>query len=149
MIARLDANHFDENELLQIKVALHTPYIQNSGEYERCDGQIEYKGVQYNYVKRMVYNDTLYLYCIPNTEGTRILKTKNFYAEQNNGNLPERGTGQSVMKKINLANEYDLISQDFNMVAQNSPLAHPSMLYHCEVTEGCTSELFHPPDLSI
>jgi hypothetical protein len=67
MIASLDNNNYNENDLVELKLAINVPYIQGTGSYERYDGQIELNGVHYNYVKRIVKNDTLYLYCIPNT----------------------------------------------------------------------------------
>ncbi|MDE3212829.1 MAG: hypothetical protein KGM98_06315 [Bacteroidota bacterium] len=149
MVARLDANKFDDKELLEIKVALHTPYIQNSGNYERYDGEIVYNNVTYNYVKRMIYDDTLYLYCIPNTEGTRIMKTKDLVTRANAGNSADKTTQQAILKKINLTNNYDLTSYDFNLDAKDYFLGHTSKINTPEVLKGFSTELLQPPDLDI
>jgi hypothetical protein len=147
MIAMLDANKFDENDLFQIKVALHAPYIQSTSSFERYDGQIEYNGVQYNYVKRMVHDDTLYLYCIPNTEGTRIMANKNLYASQNTGNTPDKTPGQTILRRINLANEYNLVSRDFNFDIHYILPSHSPVFNNREVLKGYTTEILQPPDL--
>lgn len=146
MIAQLDANKFDENELLQIKVALHAPYIQSTSAFERYDGQIEYNGVEYNYVKRRVYNDTLYLYCIPNTEGTRIMRTKNLYARQDSDNTPTKNSEQVIMKKINLANDYNLTSQNFDLNALVILPVFNRTYSISDIHKGFSAELLQPPD---
>ena len=65
--AQLDENGYDQSELISIKLpADHLGYYINSSQFERVDGQIEIAGVQYNYVKKRLYNDSLELLCIPN-----------------------------------------------------------------------------------
>ena len=102
MITALDNNNYNEGSLTQIKFALNMPYMIADKSYERCDGQVELNGVQYNYVKRMVKNDTLYLYCIPNDQKTKISDTKNEYAKQNTSialpQLMEISDAQKIFK---------------------------------------------------
>ena len=65
--ARLDDNSYDESELISIKVpAIHLGYYTNSSQFERVDGQMEIGGIEYKYVKRRLFNDSLELMCIPN-----------------------------------------------------------------------------------
>ncbi len=64
--ARLDKNDYDEKDLVEVKIPIRLPYFYNWKEFERCDGEVELNGVQYKYVKRKVYNDSLVLMCIPN-----------------------------------------------------------------------------------
>ncbi len=65
--AQLDGNSYDESELISIKVpAIHLGYYTNSSQFERVDGQMEFGGIEYKYVKRRLFNDSLELMCIPN-----------------------------------------------------------------------------------
>ena len=64
--ASLDLNNYNESELISIKVAANLPYLANSENYERIDGEITIKGIHYKYVKRRLYNDSVELLCIPN-----------------------------------------------------------------------------------
>ena len=64
--ASLDQNDYNESELISIKVAANLPYLANTENYERIDGEITIKGIQYKYVKRRLYNDSVELLCIPN-----------------------------------------------------------------------------------
>jgi hypothetical protein len=66
--ALLDNNSYDESQLVELKVPVNLPYLNNRPDYERYNGEIELSGVLYKYVKRKLVNDTLYLMCIPNTK---------------------------------------------------------------------------------
>jgi hypothetical protein len=149
MIATLDENKYSENELIQIKCALNAPYIINDAAYERCDGQIELNGIQYNYVKRMVKNDTLYLYCIPNNQKTELNNTKNQFAKQNSDNPSGNTSEQPVLKKINFSNEYSLEALSFNFDIFNTLPNQATTVNNLTTLKGFTTNHLQPPDLFI
>ncbi len=75
---QLDENHYDEHQLISIKVPVdYLPYYNNSQLFERVDGEIEIDGVHYKYVKRRIYNDSLEMLCIPNTAVTALRSAQN------------------------------------------------------------------------
>lgn len=76
IVERLDGGMFSKKQLVEIKIPYPLPYAANWGEYERYDGEVEMNGVHYNYVKRKMVNDTLYLLCIPNTERNELNAVK-------------------------------------------------------------------------
>ena len=115
MITALDNNNYNESDLTQMKFALNMPYTIANKSYERCDGQVELNGIQYNYVKRMVKNDTLY--CIPNNQKTKINDTKNEYAKQNSDIQQGKRSGQSASKKVNSLSEFNARLLSFNFDA--------------------------------
>lgn len=94
--ASLDANNYNESELVSIKVAANLPYIANSQQYDRVNGEITLKGIQYKYVKRRLYNDSVELLCIPNLAKTGLQNARNdFYRLANdltNNNTSSRKT---------------------------------------------------------
>lgn len=69
---KLEIGDYDENLLVEVKIPLQLPYYTNWSEYERHYGETEWNGKHYQYVKRKLYNDTLYLLCIPHTEKNNI-----------------------------------------------------------------------------
>src|ERR1019366_10094 len=81
MQAKLDINNYAESDLISIKVPLSLPYGPNSKNFEKVEGNIEIKGVSYQYVKRRFYNDTLELLCIPNTAKTTIKNAKDEFSK--------------------------------------------------------------------
>jgi hypothetical protein len=75
--AKLDKNDYDDSQLISLKIPVtHLSYYNNSNQFERIDGQIEIKGVQYKYVKRRIYNDSVELLCIPNQTAMSLQSAK-------------------------------------------------------------------------
>ncbi len=75
---QLDDNQYDQSKLISIKVpATHLSYYNNSETFEPVQGQIEFGGFQYSFVKRRLFNDSIEVLCIPNAEATHY-KRANF-----------------------------------------------------------------------
>jgi hypothetical protein len=93
--ARLDNNSYDESQLISIKVpSTHLSYYNSSSEFERVDGQIEVGGIQYKYVKRRLFNDSLELLCIPNQTAMRLHSAKNEFFKLVNDLQQQNGQGK-------------------------------------------------------
>lgn len=107
MVRQLDAHQYSDHELFVVKVPLYLPYLSNRNEYERIDGEMEVDGIYYNYVKRKVCNDTLFLLCVPNKDKTHFYHARNEYAKQANGIPSGEEHGRSLVKKINISSEYN------------------------------------------
>jgi len=73
MEAAIDASNYNEADLISIKTKLNLPYYTGSGEFERVYGSVNVNGVEYEYVKRRVQNDTLELLCLPDKAKTALL----------------------------------------------------------------------------
>lgn len=149
MAALLDNNKYDDNDLMQVKFALNMPYMTGNKDYERCNGQVEYNGIQYNYVKRMVQNDTLYLYCIPNKAKTDISNTKNEYAKQNADNPTGKKSEHSVLKQMNFQQEYNSHIAAFEFNHYTSVSTHAITFNNSLIAKGFATSLLQPPDLFI
>jgi hypothetical protein len=94
--ARLDENHYDESQLISIKVPVrYLPYYSNSTEFQRVDGQIEIGGVQYKYVKRRIYADSLELLCIPNAGAMQLQTAENEFFRFSNDLQHEKRSGDN------------------------------------------------------
>lgn len=101
--ARLDDQDFDESQLISIKVpASHLSYYNSNTQFERVDGQIEVKGIQYKYVKRRLYNDSLEMLCIPNYAAMTIQTARNQFfqlvndIQQHNGQSKKSDSHHTV-----------------------------------------------------
>ena len=77
--ASLDHNLYHESQLIELKVPLNLPYQTDWASYQRCDGEIQIKGIMYKYVKRKVANDTLYVMCIADAKKMHLETAKNDY----------------------------------------------------------------------
>jgi hypothetical protein len=78
--ARIDANNYNESSLISIKIPVTSlPYYNNSKSFERTDGRIEIAGIEYNYVKRRIYNDSLEVLILPNKAAMQLHSAKEAY----------------------------------------------------------------------
>lgn len=76
--ARLDVNDYDESQLISVKVPVtHLAYYNSSAAFERVNGSVEILGVQYKYVKRRLYNDSLELLCLPDQGAMKLRASVN------------------------------------------------------------------------
>jgi hypothetical protein len=76
---KIDAGKYDVNQLVEVKIPLNMPYYNNWSEYQTYYGEAELNGENYQYVKRKVVGDTLYLLCIAHTEKNDIQLAKSDY----------------------------------------------------------------------
>jgi hypothetical protein len=106
MVAQLDDHLYNESELIEIKVALHLPYLSNQENYIRYDGEIEIDGIQYNYVKRKIQHDTLFLKCLPNITKTKLYAERSYYGNHVN-DTPVEKKGHAVPKKKGLSLDHN------------------------------------------
>jgi hypothetical protein len=104
----LDNNHYDESQLIELKVPVNLPYQTSWSSYQRYDGEIEIGGVKYKYVKRKLANDTLYLKCIPNTKEMKLQTAKNDFFKltndlaQNQNPKKADNSSNSVLKYLSV-----------------------------------------------
>lgn len=70
--AQLDNDDYADEALISIKTALSMPYYTATMDFERIDGSIRIDGVEYNYVKRRIINDSLELLCLPNAQKQKL-----------------------------------------------------------------------------
>lgn len=144
LIQQLDNNEYNDNELIAIKVALHTPYLSNWSDYERVDGEVEVNGVYYSYVKRKVHNDTLYLLCLPNRNKTQLNAARIEYASKAQ-DAPANAKDPGTLKKNPAGNEYQQPTTQFYvalpamLTAQNHEYPAPTVI------QSFISGPFHPP----
>ena len=128
MVAQLDRNDYDENQLIQIRVPINLPYHNDWQEFERYDGEIEIDGIHYRYVKRKVENGELVLLCLPD-ESRQMLQTArdDFFRLvndlQHNSTNKKSDTGNSIAFK-SITSEYRQENNDWSVwVIENDKLS--------------------------
>ena len=70
---RLDDEQYSEAETITFEIPLAVPYGFDSKDYERVDGEFEYKGEFYKMVKQKLFRDTLYIVCINNKSEKELI----------------------------------------------------------------------------
>ena len=145
---QLDENKYNETELVEIAIPLDLPYIQNSSGFERVDGAIENKGIHYNYVKRRVFNDTLYLLCLPNQQKTQLAKAKSTYASEANDFAGSKKEKESTAKKAGPGAEYNNNIAGYSFDRPVAIFSKPSAGCSCSLLSTSVESPEHPPQVT-
>jgi len=147
LLARIDNKGFDEQKLLEIKVPLQLPYTTDWKEYERFDGEIEISGVHYNYVKRKLSGDTLYLLCLPNEGKTQIHQVKTEYAKKVNDIPAGKDSQNNQGKKDNNFVEYSQSLSQFSFLQPIVPNPGKILFVSVHFDQEQAKENWQPPEI--
>jgi hypothetical protein len=146
--AQFDENNYDESQLISIKVPVrYLPYLNNSSSFERVDGQIEIKGIQYKYVKRRIYNDSLEMLCIPNHTAMKLQTAKNEFFKFSNDLQQEKKTGSypQVCKFFSI--DCYTTTAPFSLDDLHLTLTKISSPYSVVITSCYSPTAEQPPDI--
>ena len=136
MVKQIYENKVDATQLIQIKLPVHMPGIQDWKDYEHLQGQIQFKDNYYNYLGVKMTKDTMYLVCIANSVKTRLVSA-NLIVAKDIADVPLSKKGsENTSKKTSGGFEYSnpTIQYSFITFAQNlkghenpisSELTHP------------------------
>ena len=96
MQAEINLHHYNESDLIHIKVPASLPYGASSEQFDRVDGNIDINGIHYTYVKRRFYQDSLELLCLPNTERAGIQNARDEFAKLANDFITNKTTSKKA-----------------------------------------------------
>lgn len=70
---QISQNNYKIDDLVEVKIPVSMPTIQDWKEYVYISGQVQLKSHCYNYVKLKITRDTMYLMCIPTYVKTKLI----------------------------------------------------------------------------
>ncbi len=76
MQASIDADQYNENDLVTVKIPLSMPYQLDQENFEKVSGEINYNGKIYKYVQRKVSNGELIIQCLPDENKMKLQSAK-------------------------------------------------------------------------
>lgn len=76
MAIKVEQADYDESELISVKTYYPLPYLTNSPDFERWDGEVNVNGIVYKYVKRRFVNDSIEFLCLPDHQLTQLKADK-------------------------------------------------------------------------
>ncbi len=143
----LDDNKYDESELISIKVpAERLSYYNNSSQFERVDGEIEIGGLQYNYVKRRLYNDSIEMLCVPNHSAMHLRKADNdFFKLVNNLQRPAQDKKTDSHSYKSFSGDYFTANDLFNITDPFCNMKKSSFYYSVMLPFGSKFTEERPP----
>jgi hypothetical protein len=114
----LDKEQYNHADLITIRTPLPLPYITDTRDFQRIDGEVKVNGKIYHYVKRKIENGEYVLLCLPDHHKQKLEKAKeDFFKASNdvlqNGSSKKSGNSKSGIIK-NLLSEYNACYITFN-----------------------------------
>jgi hypothetical protein len=106
IINRINHNHYRNSDLVEVKVPVHLPTLQDWTEFEQVSGQVQFKNNKYNYAEIRMTRDTLYLLVIPNHDRTKLVNANIIYAKQISDIPSSKNARNSSVKKSISESEY-------------------------------------------
>lgn len=117
IVKNIYENKVDATQLIQIKLPIHSPGIQDWPDYEHVQGQIQLKDAYYHYVGVKMTRDTMYLVCIANSTKTR-LENAALIVAKNVSDVPVSKKGQEApVKKTSVGFECNIPSAQDKLLA--------------------------------
>jgi hypothetical protein len=150
--AKLNADDYEESSLISIKTAFSIPYsyLSKSDKFERWNGEIEIDGVEYKYVKRRFFADSVELLCLPNTTATKLKEAKQDFFKSTNDLQANQGKKQDSGKLPvfkNTLSEYCEALPDWDLAGiQIKSLQNSS--YVSFISQYIGDTLCQPPDVA-
>ena len=125
LVSNLDNNKYNDADLVTITVPLSMPYLTDSKDFERKDGEITIDGKIYHYVKQKVSQGNLVLMCLPDEHKMQIQSAKDEFfklaneLQNNNSSSKKSGENSQVIKLV--ISDYDkLQTTSFNTFSAQS-----------------------------
>jgi hypothetical protein len=122
IVKQIYENKVDATQLVQIKLPVHNPNMQDWPDYEHVQGQIQLKDNYYNYVGVKMTKDTMYLVCIANPVKTR-LESASLIVAKNMADVPLSKKGSDAqLKKAPGGFDYNIPAIRYNFVTYSQTL---------------------------
>lgn len=138
LVAKLDKADYDESQLITLTVPLSMPYLTDSKDFERKDGEITLNGKIYHYVKQKISQGNLILMCLPNEKKMNLQTAKNdFFKTQNdlqNNTSKNSGDNSHVVKFA--VSDYIKTENALNVFAEISKTNFYTQDYFANLQKG-------------
>jgi hypothetical protein len=146
MVKEIFDNKVDNAKLIEIKIPVNMPTIQDWDEYEVITGQIQLKDAYYNYVRLRMTRDTMYFVCVPNTNKTRLVNANIITAKEINDVPISKKGHDAAVKKVNTLSEYNIQAFQYNYVAPEMQLKPNDKSIFVKITDPFISSPGKPPN---
>ena len=149
--AKLDAGEYDQQQLIELSVALDLPYTTDWENFERVDGDVVIDGIHYKYVERKYEQGRMIYKCIPNSDKARLQNARDAFFQlaydmQRSSESKQPANNAPAFKKIISDYEQLIATDPFRMVTIRSVVLfiHPDEA----CSAGHLNLLIQPPEAS-
>lgn len=150
--ARLDAGEYDQQQLIELSVALDLPYTTDWENFERVDGDVVIDGIHYKYVERKYEQGRMIYKCIPNSDKARLQNARDAFFQlaydmQRSSDSKQPVNNAPAFKKALSDYEQQIETDPFRMVTIRSGLLY------VHAAEACAAGHFNlpaqPPEINL
>lgn len=125
---QISKGYYKASELVEIKIPVRMPYIQEQRQYKSISGQIQLKGNCYNYVALKMTRDTMYVKCIPNYTKTKLINENVITAKEVSDTPLSKKNHPPLVKKTGLDNDYNYTVTLFDLAVRAKTI-HSQVVY--------------------
>ena len=147
----LDKEAYNEQDLITIKLPLSLPYITDTKEFERVDGEVKVDGTIYKYVKRKIEHGVLVLLCLPDNNRTKLETAKDDFIKQATNfekNTPvKKGSSADLSSFKTLLAQYDKPVDNWTSPLLVIKLNSHFTPYQFSAGTSVINSLEHPPEI--
>lgn len=147
IVKQIYENKVDATQLVQIKVPVHTPGIQDWPDYEKVQGQVQLKNGFYNYVGVKMTRDTMYLVCVANEVKNKLFEANTIIAKNvSDAPLTKKGQEPSAKKLSSPVSEYNVPVTQIIFLNFNDPSLQRENLISSVLTHPYIESPGKPPN---
>lgn len=117
IVKQIYENKVDATKLVEIKIPVSLPGIHDWSDYVVDHGQLQLKGVYYNYLRYKVTRDTMSFICIANSVKTRLVSANLIIAKEFSDVPLDKKGHEAPQKKVNFVGEYNFQAMHYQFLA--------------------------------
>jgi len=150
IVARIDKEKYNDADLITLTVPLSMPYLQDSKNFERKDGEITISGKIYHYVKQKISQGNLVLLCLPDDQKTHLKNAQDDFTRlanelQNNASSSKKSGENSQINKLVISDYEQLQTSYFDAYSTSINKSFSiDVIFATQKGEGITPE--QPPE---
>lgn len=144
LIQRLDHSNYNESEAITIKIPITIPYVSDSREFERVNGDFEYQGEYYHLVKQRLSLDTLYIVCIKDKNTKRIHQALEDYVKTFTDKPIDAKSSAKTMPSF--SKEYMSSYCELKHSSSGWVLSVNNSSFAAVFIDSFTANIIHPPE---
>ena len=122
IVKEIYENKVDATKLVEIKIPAHMPNIKSWDNYVSDQGQLQLKGVYYNYLRYKITRDTMSFICIANAVKTRLVSANLIIAKEISDVPLSKKGHEAPTKKVGGISEYAFHVPHYQFITYGSTL---------------------------
>lgn len=149
LLAQLEQEAYNEDDLITLKVPLSLPYQTDWREFERVDGEITLEGKIYKYVKRKVQDGHLILLCLPDRVKTNLQTAKQDFIKLTHDlqtDSPSKGQQSKSIAFKNIVSDFEEHGQQWSLQQNDSQVKYNPPVNQAFKSPYAYSVIEQPPE---